>query len=215
MAINLIGAAGAVAEVDPTFDALRASLRPAEAQGVFRLGKISGLTTGLAANGVLFTLRNPDASKLIILQYLKVRAAVITGFTAAQEIAFDVLPHRSWTVAPSGGTAVAINQNNLKKRTALSVSIADIRIATTGVLTLGTATADAETIMAGTGKTLAAAATVQDVAIEEEYDATGGSEYPIVLAQNEGLAVRNTVLLGAGGTVRWAITAGWLENPTY
>jgi hypothetical protein len=215
MGIQLIGAGAAIAEVDATFDALRVSQRPVEAQGAFRLGKMSGLTTGLAANGNIFYLRNPDPSKLMILQYLKIRAAVITGFTAAQEIAFDAIIARAWTAATAGGTAVAINNNNMKKRASLAPSIADARIATTAVLTAPTATLDAESFLAGTGKTLAAAATVQDIAIEEEFDATNGSDYPIILGQNEGICVRNSILLGAGGTVRYAINAAWLEATAY
>jgi hypothetical protein len=215
MALELITPMGVAPEADPAFDALRVTQRPPEAVGAFRLGKFSGLTAGLAANGPLFFLRNPDPTKIMILQYLKIRAAVITGFTAAQEIAFDAIQARTWTVATGGGTAVLVNNNNLKKRSSLAPSIADARIATTSVLNAPTATLDNESFMVGMGKTLAAAATVQEIAIEAEFDATNGSDYPIILSQNEGIIVRNAIAMGAGGTVRWGITAAWLEANSY
>ncbi len=216
MPIEVQGLGGAIVEADPTFDALRVTQRPPEAAGAFRLAAFTGLTTGLAANGSIFLFRNPDAVKLIILQYLMVRAVVVTGFTAAQELAFDVLPYRGWTVA-AGGNAIATTNHNLKKRSGLAASIADIRIAAAAVVTTpaAPAVADANAFLVGHGKTLAAAATVQDAAFESQFDATNGSDYPIVLGQNDGFAVRNSILMAAAGTVRWGITAAWLEAPAY
>lgn len=215
MALQIIGPSGQVVEVDPTMDAMRMSPRPPEAAGAFRVAGISGLTTGIAANGALFLFRNPDAAKLCILQFLKVRAVVVTGFTAAQELAFDVMPYRGWTV-DAGGTLLAVANHNMKRRSSLAQSIANIRIPAAAALTTpaAPAVADGNPIMSGMAKTLAAAATVQDAAFEETMDINGG-DYPIVFAQNEGFAVRNLIAMGAAGTVRWTMTVGWLENPAY
>lgn len=215
MAIQLIGSGGAVAEVDPTFDAVRTTARPPEAAGAFRFAGVSGLTTGIAANAALFLFRNPAADKLCILQFLKVRAAVITGFTAAQEIGFDVMAFRNWQV-DAGGTLISNAGNNMKRRSSLAASIANIRIPAAAALTTpaAPAVADGNPFMAGVGKTLAAAATVQDMAIEETMDFNAG-DYPIVFGQNEGFAVRNSILMGAAGTVRWNVTIGWIEALTY
>lgn len=203
----------ALAEVDPGMRALRATLRPPEASGAFRIGEFSGLLTAAAANGYLFYLRNPDPNKLIVLNYLRLRMAVITSFTAAQELAFDAVHLRTWSLATAGGTPIAVANNNLKKRASLAASIGDMRIATTAGLTAPTAVVDANPFIAGMAKTLAAAATVQDIAFDEEFDATNGTDFPVIYAGNEGLAVRNKILMGAVGTVRLAVTAGWTEVP--
>lgn len=216
MPIELITPLGIAPEADPTFDALRVSNRPAEAAGAFRVAGVSGLTTGIAANGALFLFRNPDATKKVILQYLKVRAVVITGFTAAQELAFDALVYRNWQV-DAGGTLLSVASNNMKKRASLAPSIANVRVPAAAAITTpaAPAVADGNPFMAGMCKTLAAAATVQDAVMEEVFDATNGSDFPFVFEQNEGFAIRNSILMGAAGTVRWSMTAAWLENPTY
>ena len=216
MGLELITPSAVSPEADPTFDALRVTQRPAEAQGAFRVAGFSGLTTGIAANGALFLFRNPDPAKLVLLQYLKIRAVVVTGFTAAQELGFDALTYRNWQV-DAGGTLLSVASHNMKKRNTLAGSIANIRVPAAAAITTpaGPAVADGNPFLVGMGKTLAAAGTVQDAAFEEEFDATNGSDYPIVLGQNEGFAIRNSIAMGAAGTVRWAMTVAWLENPAY
>ena len=218
MPVQVITPLGVLPEADASFKAGRVSQRPAEAVGACRVSKFSGLLpAGLAANADVFQIRNPDANKLIILQYLKIKAVVITGFTAAQELAFSALHVRNWATATATGTQILVNNNNLKKRTALAASIADARIAAAAAMTAPAAPAviDTESFLSAIGKTLAAAATVPDAIFEETFDATSGAEYPMVYAQNEGLTVRNQIALGAAGTVRLAVTASWIENPTY
>lgn len=216
MPLQLQGFGGVVPEVDAAFRASRVTPRPEQVLGAFRVAAFSGLTAGLAANTPVFSLRWTDSSNLFLLKYLRVRAAVITGFTAAQELAFDAIAARAFTASDSAGTAITFTGNNAKKRTALATSlVGDCRIAAAVTLTAGTRTLDANPFMVGVGKTLAAAATVQDAAIESVIDFTDGVDYPLVLAQNEGFLVRNTIAQGAGGTVRWGIEAAWNEVASY
>jgi hypothetical protein len=215
---QFLGASGNLAEVEPNSLAFRATLRPNDigTLGSYRLATFTGLTAGIAANAPLFSWRWGDASRVAILRYLRIRAAVVTGFTAAQELAFDAMIARSWTTNDSGGTAIVFTANNAKKRTSMGQSlVTDCRIAAAATLTAGARTLDANPIMAGVAKTLAAAATVQDAVLEETFDATNGQDFPFVFAQNEGFVVRNSILMGAGGTVRWAVQAAWDEMASY
>ena len=56
----------------------------------------------------------------VIVRRVGVGLTLTTGFTAAQELRFQLQVARSWTVADSGGTAVALTGNNCKHRTSLA-----------------------------------------------------------------------------------------------
>lgn len=129
--------------------------------------------------------------------------------------ATDVLPYRGWTV-DAGGTLINVANHNMKRRSSLAASIANIRIPAAAALTTpaAPAVADGNPMMLGMCKTLAAAATVQDGSMEEALDINGG-DFPLIFAQNEGFAVRNLIAMGAAGTVRWTMQVGWLENNAY
>ena len=186
--------------------------------GAYRLGLYSGLTTGLSANDPVFSVRWTDASNTCAIKYLRVRMAVITGFTAAQQLAFQAKVARSYTVADTGGTSVTLSTNNGKLRSSNASTLfgaAQVLIATTGTLTAGTRTLDAQAFLTGHGKTLAAAATVQDASVEGVFDATGPNADPVILMTGEGIAITNTVAQGAGGTVVWSVDVAWSEHASY
>jgi hypothetical protein len=200
-------------EVDPTYKAGRTSIYPHDALGAYRYSGFTGLLpAALAANAEIFQFRWTDNVNLCLLKYLKVRYAVITGFTAAQELAFDVQPSTAWSASGTGGAQIAPNAANLMRRTNYPQSkVGDMRIATTAALGLGTKTLTGQSILTGMGKTLAAAATVQDASFESVMDLTSTFDDPMIFQQNEGFSVRNSILLGAAGTVRASIQVGWAE----
>lgn len=225
MGFKLTGNSNVDAEVDgTTFRALRVVQRPNDPGelGSYRIAVLSGLSTAIAAGtasaGHVFALRWSDATRLAVLKYFKVRMAVVTGFTAAQELGFEAFVARGYSADHGGGTAITLGGNNAKKRTSMGTSLvtsaASVRVASTSALTGSSFTLDASGFMAGSFKTLAAAATVQDGSYESVMD-FGAIDHPIVLAQNEGIVVRNLVLMGAGGTVRWAIECAWDELTAY
>jgi hypothetical protein len=140
---------------------------------------------------------------------------VISGFTAAQEFGFDMSVVRSYSANHTGGTTVTPTGNTAKKNVLNATSsIADMRIATTGALTAGTQTFDANPIGQDTFSDLAAAATVQHNATFE-YDMSQEEDEPIVLNANEGIVVRNLILMGAGGTARLTVDLDWQELERY
>lgn len=204
-AANLLG-------VDPTLRALRSSLHPMESLGQYTLSEFTGLTTGIAANGEVFQVRWTDATNLMVLRYLKIRWATVTGFTAAQECALSASKVSAWSADGSGGTTITPSVSNTTNRNSYPVSkIGSMRIATTGALTAGTKTIAANPFLTMMRKTMAAAATVQDTDFEAEFRSSEGNVSPIILAQNEGIVVRNVIAMGAAGTARLAITLYWEE----
>lgn len=226
MGFKITGNSGVDADVDGTgFRALRTTPRPLDvgSLGSYRMAAFSGLmatiAAGTASAGHVFSFRWSDATRLCILRFLKVRYTVVTGFTAAQELSFDAFVARGYTADHGGGTALTLGGNNQKKRTShgssLVTSAASARIASTTALTGSSFTLDANPILVGMGKTLAAAATVQDAAFEDFIDMTDGVDHPFVLAQNEGIVVRNGILMGAAGTVRMGVQIAWDEVAAY
>jgi hypothetical protein len=213
MAVQIIGSSGAVADIEPTARAMRVAPYPPDAPGAFRLAAVSGLTTGIAAGAALFLFRNPDPAKLVTLQMLKIRGVVVTGFTAAQEIGFDVINYNNWLV-DAGGALISAANHNMKKRSTLLPSAVNVRIPTTTALRAPAAPAAVygNPFMAGMAKTLAAAATVQDAVVEEAMDCNL-PDFPMTYGQNEGFAVRNSIAMGAAGTIRWTMTCAWTEGP--
>ncbi len=191
------------------------AMTPPDALGSYRLSAISGLMAGVAAAsstaGHIFSFRNSDSSTLIVPQYISVKLRVVSGFTAAQEYGFDVVVARTYTASHTGATAITTGSNAFKKATGGAASIlGSARIADTGALTAGTHTLDAQPVLLESASELAAAATVQHTRCEGLWDCSS-VESPLVLAQNEGLVVRNSVSMGAGGTVRLIVDIGWYE----
>lgn len=203
------------AKVDQAMGAMRVSTWPQQCLGEYRFGQSTGLMTAIAANGEIAQFRWTNATRLAVVKFIRVRYAVITGFTAAQELGFDIIGSVNFTVSGTGGTAVTPGTQNLKKRQSYADSlVTDLRIATTAALGAGTKTLSNASYGASAAKTLAAAATVQDASFETTVDMTNSSDGPIVLAQNEGISIRNSVLMGAGGTVRATVEIAWAEFDT-
>jgi hypothetical protein len=86
-----------------------------------------------------------------------------------------------------------------------------VRIGSTGALTAGTRTLDAQAIgtnyfyVPGVGTSL----TQTDLI---SYDA---NDYPIVLANNEGFVITNQVLMGATGVGTAVVNVEWFEANAY
>jgi hypothetical protein len=191
------GAAGTALLVDASSGAARVAVRPMDVLGWNSVGAASGLVTGLAANATLFSLRNLSGNPVLVRR-LGVGFVTTTAFTAAQMMSFGLLAARSFTASDSGGTAIALTGNNAKHRTSLGTPTSlDCRIATTAALTAGTRTVDANLLGVQAGWS-GAAGTVIAPALNNLLSHDTG-DYPLVLAQNEGLVVANLTAMGAGG----------------
>jgi len=217
MSIILRGVtSGADADVDARFKAQRASMRPPSADAYFRMAAISGLLTTIAAGsataGHVFAARWGHASKLAMIHYFAMRWRTIAGFTAAQEMALDAFRLTGYTASHSSGTPITLTSPNLKKRISdPATQFTDLRIGAAAALTAGTHTLDTEPFLSDAFAELAAAATVHKGRFDAIFDGTNTQDHPLVLAQNEGIIVRNKILMGAGGTGRLIVEMVWSE----
>lgn len=191
------GASGIMADVDTTMKALRTNVRPVEISGWFSIAAQTGLLTTASAGGAIFSIRNAS-SNLIMIRRVGVGFVCTTAFTAAQRMEFGLIVQRSFSASDSSGTAITISGSNLKHRTSLgTVTNLDARISTTGALTAGTKTPDSNYIgiqgfwVAGVGTSL--------VTGLDNLFSHNTSDYPLILAQNEGININNIVVMGAAG----------------
>lgn len=215
MAIQLQGNGGVVADVDGSnYRALRVTHRPLDpgTLGSYGIALNSGImAAGLAANSTIFSFRWTDATRLAVIH--RVTFGAIIGGTAftAGAADFRLVVARSFSASDSGGTAATLTTNNGKMRTSYATSLlGDARCSSTGVLTAGTRTLDAQGISnlgAGVGTT--AGLTICGPGAEF----LGYMQPPVILAQNEGIVILATV--PATGTWSFGVGIQWTETASY
>lgn len=196
----------------------------------FQISAASGLTTGIASNGVLFAFRN-DSSFLVYVHRLRFRARTIVGFTNAQELALGA----HWVLAHpnpyTGGTELSNKLSSpqyLSLQKPLSASYAWSSGATYGVSgisklgsgaimianTAALSNAGSPTILAqpfahDAFSELATGATIGKGFLEAKYS---GGAWPRQLGAGAGLVIRPPVAFGSGGTVRLWVDVIWSEG---
>ncbi len=198
-------------KIDASHNAARTSLRADEALTWISVGANSGALTGVAAAGPIFTLRN-IGSNLLVVRRVTIGYVTTTAFTAAQGLAYQAFVARGFTASDSGGTAIVITGNQNKMRTSLATPTnLDMRIASTGALTAGTRTLDtvALGIVGGGSSAVGASLSPQNLL---QHDA---GDYPLVLANNEGLVIANTILMGAAGVIQLHVNVEFAEMSSY
>jgi hypothetical protein len=177
--------------------AMRVADYPMDCLSYVSVGAQTGNITGLAANSALFSLRNLSANPIAV-RSIGIGFALTTAFTTAQLVSFGLTFARGMTTSDTGGTAIAFTSNNAKARTSLgSLTSVDCRVAAASALTAGTKVLDANTL-GQTGGWAAGVGTIIPTARDNLYQHNPG-DYPIILAQNEGINVMNLTLMGAAG----------------
>ena len=219
MAIQVQGSSGTVADVDgTTFRALKVVQRPLDhgSFGQYQLSTIVPLVVTQAANGTLFSFRWGDATRVCVVQSIRLEVQQTAAATATIAPAFEVLAARSFTVSDSAGTALTLTGNAFKKRTSMATTlVTDIRkSAVAAGLTAGTRTVDSEAMMQVS--TIQTITNINATTYTKVTDFTDGSDYPLVLVQNEGFIVRGpTVVFGAAGTANLIVEVEWVELTSY
>lgn len=184
--------------------------------------RYSGFTgtigAALAANSEVLQFRFLSGTKT----YAIVEAVLFDGMgivavaTAAGPLGFYMTPARAWTAAGSGGTRIAVSGDNLQMRTSQGNSqVSDLGIATTGALTAGTKTLDANGIGQAIGGIGTGAVTIYGptsvILPQPLLDARNGGDSPLVLANQEGFVVRTTHAGPAALTYVAGFTVVWTE----
>lgn len=222
MAVQLLDSAGTNKVGIDAGNALKITQRPpyVGSNGAYRVCGLSGLMTTIAAGtgsaGHVFAFRWSHASMLCVVTKLRAKWTTIAGFTAAQEVGLDCYVARSYTADHGGGTGLTLTGNSGKKRSTYgTMNVPSIRVASTTALTGSSFTLDPHPIAYGGFSELAAGAAVPKgfFTLDVIDETTAG--HPFVLTQNEGLVIRNTILMGAGGTARLGVEIEWLEVDAY
>lgn len=195
---------------------------PVGAGGAYRLSMTSGtIAAALAANSELFQFRFVTAAARVCLVFgITVSAAMIVApavGTTPVNMQLRATIARAWTAAGTGGTRATLTTNNQKLRTAHQTSeVNDIGMATTGALTAGTKTLDAQDIGGTTGGVYfdLAAGDTSAILIPQTNllgEFTGGLGFPLVLANQEGFVIRSGLVMPA--TLTWNLVANvlWSE----
>lgn len=204
---------GTDAEVDGTQHAVRFSQRAIEGDH-HRLSMTSGLLTVIAAGtataGHLAALRWISASKVMLIHNIETKWRTIAGFTAAQEMALDVIGASGYSASHTAGTPAVLTSPTGKKRSDFTTLVMgtdlDARIGTTAALTAGTHTLGTQQLQQDQFAELAAGATVPKGRLDMAWEANENEGGAIQLLTNEGLVWRNLILMGAGGTGRLTVS---------
>lgn len=172
----------------------------------FTTGAVTTIAAATATAGHILALRNATSGKGIRLRNLEAEFLLTTAFGAAQEVGFDIVIARSYTAAHTNGTALDFTGTTGKTKTATeAASIMTGRTASASALTAGTHTLDTNAIAKGSVYCAAVGAFLGP----RYYDFTQNAEGGILLAQNEGIVGRNSILMGATGVGKWHFTAEW------
>jgi hypothetical protein len=214
--------------IDPTFGAARVVLKPDEWNGAvagFNGGHYStafesGLLTGVAAAGAVFSFRAPP-SGVALLKKLRVGWVLTTAYTTAQATDFDVIKCTGFTASDSGGTtltpAAQTNTSTNKKRTSLmnSSALADLRISTTAALTAGTKVQDAFpfAVLNYPKQSATNTALVTGTELVDLYIQNAMAEHPMTFQPNEGFNIRAVTAMGATGVIKLYVKVEWVEAP--
>jgi hypothetical protein len=204
------------AAVDPTYSALRLSLKPAEHKsaeiigGHYRTVLVTGLTTVLNAGDAILSLRWTDPLVRCLLHRLHVAGTIVTAFTTAQENSVDLVRINGFTAADTGGTALVLG-SACQKGTGMNPSrVADLRVAQAVALGAGTGSAEASALSFAV---LPLGNTVGNSAFTSLFDVAPGLECPLTLTALQGLRVRLGLTQGAVGVVRFTFVMDWTEVP--
>jgi hypothetical protein len=214
MAVNISGATtGTGAEVETNTRALRVTQRPQDvgALGAYSIGIDNGatvMTAGLTADSEIWQFRWTAASNLCIVRGIYLSAGSVTAF-AAGRCKFDLFFATAWSAAGTGGGTATITGRNGKKRTSFATTgLGEIRCATTAALGAGTKTLDTSPIATlAQGVSTAVGPIIPAQSVMWKRDTS--DEYPVVLANNEGLVLRAAVQ--ATGTWYFGVTIEWAE----
>lgn len=183
----------------------------------YTVSAISGLLTGVAADGHVFGLRNVgtdvegipgkngsrSVAEALVVTKVSVRFATTTAFASAQSLIFRGYKVSGFTaIHTTGGTAVRAHYKrvgNVKGAASFRAPLTDISayMADTGAITGQTLTAqtalEPEFVAVGAGSTLPG--------VFEDYG-DGALQLPMVLEQDQGLLVDVGLTMGGSGVGR-------------
>ena len=210
---------GQAASIDPDSGGIILAARALGYDKQYRIvGQTGALAAALAANSVLFALRNSltanPATQMQHIQQIKLMWTTITAFTAAVTAGrrLEVIKANTASGSYTGGTAVATVTKKVTASAASqidAVSGGDARIAAAAALTAPTTIgieAQPQAIMTLAHVGAAGAYT------EKIMEFSGVNFQPIEIGVGELLLIRNPVAMDAGGTFQLGIEIDLYQN---
>ena len=213
------GVAGGSTIVDPTFQTIRVNNHPPEILGAYSMSMVSGNLTVIAAGSTsvpvsVFSMRwaPPVSTRLCMIRRFEIGFNTITAFSAAQSLQYNVVVARNFSVNQSGGTIASFAQTNTGKlRTSMPTSGfaggGSINMATTTALAGTSFTVDSQYLASinGTSTTIGTSIPMTPVFQQQTGD------YPLILANNEGIIISNGQVMGATGVGNLIVNIEWFE----
>jgi hypothetical protein len=215
--IQIISAGGnVIAGNEELHNPLQVSTEPGGGNWYRYAGFTGTIGAALAANSEVLQFRFVSGTKsfALIHKIMFDGMGIVAAATAAGPIGFHTTIARVWTVAGSGGTRISMTADNLQMETAEPNSqVLDLGISTTGALTAGTKTLDANSFGQAIGGIGTGLITIYGgtcvVPPQPFFDAT--ALHPLVLANQEGFVIRTTHAGPAGLTYAAGFTVYWRE----
>lgn len=181
--------------------------------GYYRVSQsITLIATQAASPASIFSCRWTDATRLMMLERLRMKWLQTTAWTATQIEQISASIARSYTVTDTGGTSIL--GNIVKRRTTMANSLmGDMRVATSAAgIVAGTRVVDPGDLddMFTVNTITNINTTAYDVTLDWDI-----AKHPIILAQNEGLVVRLSSALPAAGTAICDVALDWGEIDSF
>jgi hypothetical protein len=221
MALQIQGAGGSIVDAGAfAAEALHVVSKPTDhgALGHYRISVSTGtLAAALAASAQLCQFKWTDGTRFAVITGIETKFITLTRFTAGTitDFGLDAFIVRSFA-AGGGGTTLTLTGDNAALRTNMGTSLAQINVSTTAALTAAT-TLDTHPFaqsMGGHGAQIVPSAAIQytDAPNRLIYAPRMESgEHPLVLAANEGFAIRNRAVWPAAGTGIYSFMIQWAE----
>lgn len=208
-------------QVDPIFQALRASLKPmdfgqlGQSGGHFGLTAFSGtIAAALAANSEIFSMRWTDTKLLFVPILVRAGIGVYTaGQTVANPIELELIKAAAFTtdytanastITPAAGSQ-KMRKSNMAET--LFQANAGIKVCTTLGMTGSVKTLET----AGIGNAMYPGNALGAADTKDLYNLLQHGGHPPVLGLNEGIIIRNNAQLGAAATFKLMLTILWAE----
>jgi hypothetical protein len=172
-------------------------------------GAVTTIAAGTGTAGHILALRHATAGRGSLIKSLEVSFVLTTAFGAAQRVGFDASIVRSYANAHTAATGTALTVTGGGKNARFAAPSLAGRIASAAALTAhGTPpTFDTNPICKDSFYASAIGAKMGPTF----YDFTVSEQKGILLQNEEGLVVRNLILMGATGVGEWVFTCEWDE----
>lgn len=236
MEITLTGAGpqeNVEAQVDPTFQAVRAAIRPLDhvvnnvVGGHYSVVAYSGsVVASQSAATVAFACRFVSSTKLMVIKSIRVGHSITTAYTTLSPPDFELVLARSFTVmyTNNAGTFLGPASYSNKARTNMAPSEFTNSVATGNAPNMTPCTTSG--MSSGMTVTLDsvpysyAPSPVSGLALGSAgthilYEQTQHGKHPIVLGNNEGFVIRFANTSGASGVSKLGFEVAWAEVAAY